>query len=192
MDRRSKLTYAHHTLAHYNRCMAALTTTSVETPLDVYLRSSYSPDCEWIDGELRGRNLGQFDHANLQGELYASLRSRVDRNYRVLLEQRLKVSPTRYRVPDLLVIERAYREQVVAIAPALIVEVLSPDDAVSEYAERIDDYLALGAGAIWIFDPMRRKAWSVSSTATWVPAVDVLRSNVVEVSVEEVFARSAD
>lgn len=47
-----------------------------------YLSSTYRPDCEWIDGELRERNPGEYDHANLQGALIAFFRSR-QREYNI-------------------------------------------------------------------------------------------------------------
>ncbi len=31
-----------------------------------YLGSSYEPDCDYIDGHLEQRNLGEFDHGRIQ------------------------------------------------------------------------------------------------------------------------------
>ena len=30
-----------------------------------YLATSYSPDCDYVDGRVEERNLGQRDHSNL-------------------------------------------------------------------------------------------------------------------------------
>lgn len=39
--------------------MAAIT----PVPLDVYLRSSYEPDAEYVDGAIEQRPAGEYDHA---------------------------------------------------------------------------------------------------------------------------------
>jgi len=41
-------------------------------------------------------------------------------------------------------------------APDLAVEVLSPDDAMIEMEEKVDEYLATGARAVWVINPKRR------------------------------------
>jgi hypothetical protein len=42
--------------------MATATLVSVSE----YLQTSYRPDCEYIDGEVRERNMGELDHSRLQ------------------------------------------------------------------------------------------------------------------------------
>ena len=66
-----------------------------------YLHTSYSPDCDYVDGEVLERNLGEFDHAGLQSEILIFLATR-DRakGFVVVVEQRVQVSPTRFRVPE--------------------------------------------------------------------------------------------
>ncbi len=56
-----------------------------------YLSTSYRPDQEMLDGQLIERNVGEYDHSNLQGALVAWMRRRQrEWNIRVLPEQRLK------------------------------------------------------------------------------------------------------
>ena len=167
--------------------------TAIKTPLEVYLRTSYSPDCEWIEGELRRRTLGQFDHANLQKLLVSrfSLQER-DWNVRVLPEQRLKVSDRRYRVPDLLVIRRPDKEQIITIPPLLCIEILSPDDKILDYQERVTDYLVLGVGCVWVFDPKTQKAWRVEPTGDWIREKNILSCGEITVNVGELFRLAAE
>ena len=40
-------------------------------PVSEYLKTDYSPDCDYIDGELLERNVGEWEHAALQGILTA-------------------------------------------------------------------------------------------------------------------------
>jgi hypothetical protein len=77
----------------------AVSTTAAIVPLTEYLSSSYRPDREYVDGELVERNVGEFDHANLQGLLIAYLSSRKSEwGIVVLPEQRVQVKPTRFRI----------------------------------------------------------------------------------------------
>ena len=42
---------------------------TLQTSLAEYLRTSYHPDCDYVDGEVQERNLGEFDHAAIQAFL---------------------------------------------------------------------------------------------------------------------------
>ena len=41
-----------------------------------YLSTSYRPDCDYVDGVVLERNLGEYDHGRLQGELLAYFHAR--------------------------------------------------------------------------------------------------------------------
>jgi hypothetical protein len=59
--------------------------------------------------------LGTYDHANLQAALVVWFRtSEREWNIRAVPELRVPVSPTRYRVPDVTVIDRAQQEMPLA------------------------------------------------------------------------------
>ena len=45
--------------------MASRTLISVEE----YLRTSYRPDCDYVDGEVLERNVGEKDHSSLQKKI---------------------------------------------------------------------------------------------------------------------------
>ena len=42
---------------------------SVLIPVSEYLRTTYRPDCDYIDGELMERNIGEETHAEIQAIL---------------------------------------------------------------------------------------------------------------------------
>lgn len=42
---------------------------TVQISLADYLRASYRPDCDFVDGEIQERNLGEFDQAAVQAFL---------------------------------------------------------------------------------------------------------------------------
>ncbi|HLH34324.1 MAG TPA: hypothetical protein VKX41_06600 [Alloacidobacterium sp.] len=38
----------------------------LHVPIEVYLRSSYEPDAEYVDGEIEERPVGEYDHSSWQ------------------------------------------------------------------------------------------------------------------------------
>ena len=132
--------------------------TGVLISVNEYLHSVYRPDCDYVDGEVQERNLGELDHSDLQRRLLALL----DRNeyapyLRVNPEVRVQVSPTRFRVPDLCVrAVPAEREQIIRTAPLLCIEILSPEDRISRVRERVSDFLQMGVREVWLVDPATR------------------------------------
>jgi hypothetical protein len=40
-------------------------------PVEVYLTSVYRPDCDYVDGEVLERNLGERDHSYIRASLGA-------------------------------------------------------------------------------------------------------------------------
>lgn len=49
-------------------------------PVSEYLATTYRPDCDYVDGELVERNLGEREHAALQGILNAIFHSKRRRS----------------------------------------------------------------------------------------------------------------
>jgi Uma2 family endonuclease len=131
--------------------------TSVRTSLQEYLDTSYRPDREYVDGEVRERNVGKWEHARLQALLAAWFLSN-ESAWQVMAstEQRTRVASSRVRVPDLVIVEARPQPDVIQAPPVLIVEILSPDDTYSDLEERVADYRAMGVAAIWAIDPKTR------------------------------------
>lgn len=126
--------------------------------LEEYLKTSYEPECDYVDGVLEERNVGKKKHSRTQGRLYGWLVARIPRGYEVLPEQRMQISESRVRVPDLCVLIED-DEEVVHRVPALCVEVLSPEDRWKRIEIRLRDYLAFGVPTVWVIDPYSRKGW---------------------------------
>jgi Uma2 family endonuclease len=124
-----------------------------------YLSTSYDPDCEYIDGVILERNVGEFDHANLQLAIASYLYTRRKKlGITVVPEQRVQVSPTRFFVPDVCV-TLAEPEQIFTKPPFICIEILSPEDRLSAMQERVTDYLNMGVPYVWILDPKTRLAY---------------------------------
>lgn len=157
-----------------------------------YLKTSYRPDQEMLDGQLVERNVGEYDHSNLQGALVAWMhRYQREWNIRVLPEQRIQVSSTRFRVPDLCVISRDQELEPVFTRPPLIcIEILSKDDTLRSMQDRIDDYRAFGVPNIWVLDPVKRRAYICTHGDFREPEGEVLEvpSSSVRISLRELFS----
>ena len=76
--------------------------TATQIPVSEYLNTNYRPDREYIDGELRERNVGKWDHARIQALLAAwFVNHESEWDIVSSTEQRTQVSPSRIRIPDL-------------------------------------------------------------------------------------------
>ena len=141
--------------------------TGVAVPLSEYLTTNYSPDREWVRGEVRERLMGDGPHSEIQlFFLSYFLARKKELGLRVNPELRLQVSAQNYRVPDVMVLlEDAPFEDIVSVPPLLCIEVLSPDDRMTEMYNKVDDYLAMGVKAVWVVDPRRKKLFSTQSEA---------------------------
>ena len=135
--------------------------TPVLIPVEEYLRTTYRPDRDYIDGELKERNLGETPHSTIQGIFVVIFHAnRQSWGLRAFSEQRVQTSETHYRIPDVCAIRVGTPPgPIVRSAPVICIEVLSPDDSLGDMQERVDDYVDMGVENIWILDPVRRKAW---------------------------------
>ena len=146
--------------------MAAATTISIAE----YLDTNYRPDCEYIDGELRERNVGKWEHARVQW-LLATWFGSHEREWNITgsTEQRVRVSPSRIRIPDLVVLRPGPHPDILVDPPLLVIEILSPDDTYSDTEERAQDYVNMGVQTLWIIDPKTRTG-RMGIGADWIGA----------------------
>jgi len=131
-----------------------------------YLASDYEPDCDYVDGVLEERNLGEQDHSRL-AILIGGYFLRHEKRFgvKVLAEQRVQISPTRFRVPDIALVEPDNREQIIRTPPLLCIEILSPEDRLKRIRIRADDFLNTGVPEIWIIDPQNRRCYRYTKAA---------------------------
>jgi Uma2 family endonuclease len=137
------------------------TTATTRVAIETYLRTSYHPDCDYVDGEIEERNFGECDHASIQAALIAYFfPKRAGWKVHVLPEQRVRVAEKRVRIPDVCLISRDLPvEQVITRPPLVVIEVLSPEDRVRRYNERLEDYRAMGVANIWVIDPETKEGF---------------------------------
>jgi Uma2 family endonuclease len=142
--------------------------TILHIPLQEYLATSYRPDREFVDGEIRERNVGKWEHARVQW-LLALWFGTHEKEWGITgsTEQRIQVSENRVRVPDLVVLTAGSQPDVLTSPPLLVIEILSPDDTYSDTQERALDYRAMGVETVWIIDPKTRSGRMCTGTE-WV------------------------
>jgi Uma2 family endonuclease len=143
---------------------------TLQISLAEYLRTSYHPNCDFVDGELQERNWGELDHGAAQAFLASwFFQRRQEWQLHVLIEIRIRIAAERVRVADVCLIARSQPiEQVPTTPPLAVIEILSPEDRISRYGERLADYRRMGIQNIWVIDPINRLGYDCSTTA-WLP-----------------------
>lgn len=160
--------------------MAATTLVSVNE----YLRTSFPDgDREYVDGRIVERNMGEVDHSDVQSNALFYLKS----HYRKLwagVEVRVQVKATRFRVPDVAVMEGGKpKSPVVKMPPFLVIEVLSPDDRAIDLESKLDDYFAFGVKYVWVINPETRRGFIHTPKGSREAKDGVLRTQNPEIQV---------
>jgi Uma2 family endonuclease len=145
-----------YSLTAYNLCKAGvMATASTHVPVEVYLQADYEHDCDYVDGEVEERVVGEKDHAIWQALLIRFFGAKQrELGILALPEQRIRVAASRYRVPDVTLLSGdAPDEQIITHPPLAVFEIMSPEDRMSRVLERLADYESMEIGAIWVIEP---------------------------------------
>jgi len=156
-----------------------------------YLKSSYRPDCDYVDGRVEERNVGEHDHAALQAELIFGFRLHQEEwNIEVLPEQRIQVSLSRFRISDVCLVSLDLPvEQILTKPPLACIEILSPEDTMRRMQERIEDYRQFGVLNIWILDPGTKRGYDCRPSG-WLEAAEfAIPNTAIRLVLSETFAR---
>lgn len=167
--------------------------TAVLIPVSEYLSTMYHPDCDYIDGELKERNVGERPHGMLQLIIGSIFLNSFDSWQAVAMtEQRVQINSSRYRIPDVCVVRATDpNDPIVSVAPLLCIEVLSSEDRFSRLQERIDDYASIGVVNMWVLDPLERIGY-YASTRGFVKTEDGMMriaNSPISIDLAEVFAQ---
>jgi hypothetical protein len=131
--------------------MASRTLISVEE----YLRTSYRPDCDYVDGKVIERNLGEKSHAKLQKALLLFLSARErELGIWAIQEQHVQVSAKRFRIPDICVTLGEPPEQIFTKPPPSFASKSSPLKTAGRASKNVST----------IFSP-----WAYLTSGYWTP-----------------------
>jgi Uma2 family endonuclease len=129
--------------------------------VEEYLSTGYEPDCEYEDGVVVERNLGEFEHSFLQIILGTIFTNNMDAwGVFALTEQRVQINPRKFLIPDVCVLRvGAPTDPIVAQPPLIAIEILSPEDTRRRTTQKIAAYLDFGIEHVWVIDPRKRIAY---------------------------------
>ena len=129
--------------------------TTTNVPVEVYLRSSYEPDAEYVDGNIEQRFAGEYDHSLWRGAILRGFSEHEKEwNIRALPPLRIRVAAKTFRVPDVTLLDRGQpTEQIITRPPLAVFEILSPQDSLPCLKRKLEDYRIMGIPEIWVIDP---------------------------------------
>ena len=155
-----------------------LATTRALVSVEEYLSTVYESDCDYVDGEVVERNLGESAHSELQLELAAWLASEAKRHrFRGFTEQRVQTLPRHFRIPDLcVVLGRVRVPPILRQPPFLCIEIMSSEDRLSRMLKRLDEYIAFGVPFNWLIDPFEKAGYSYSRSGLQLAEDGLLRT----------------
>ena len=152
--------------------------------VEEYLRMTEKPYREYRDGVVSPKARPAKLHSLIQYALLMLLRGK---GVQPLPELTVRISPTKYLVPDVCVASDfpgAYPTEPVL----LCCEILSPEDRLGTMLAKCEEYHAWGVPFCWVIDPVKRSAWEYHSNAEPVRVTGTLRAGEISVSVDELFA----
>ncbi len=153
-----------------------------EMPLDPpritveeYLRTSYRPDRELVNGELKEKAMPTRLHGIIQMIIGAWFFNHMDQwGIAPESEVRTQVRPGNFRLPDVSVTPVDTVDTRTQNKPPIIaIEILSDDDRFSDLARRAADFRAMGVENIWLIDPEQRAALVWGAAGSWEPAAQL-------------------
>jgi Uma2 family endonuclease len=135
-------------------------------PVEEYLSTVYEHDCEYEDGVVVERNLGEFEHAFLQTILGTIFTVNVEAwGVFGLTEQRVQIGPRKFFVPDVCVLRLdAAKDDILTRPPLIVIEILSAEDTIPRAEKKAAEYLQFGVEHIWVIDPRTRCAYRGTAT----------------------------
>jgi Uma2 family endonuclease len=162
-----------------------MSTTALVSVAD-YLSRTEKPYSEYIDGVLHPKAMPTIPHARVQAMLLLLLGKL---GFEALAEVTVRLSPTRYLVPDVVAaknLQGSYPTEPVF----LCVEILSPEDRVGAALAKCEQYHIWGVPYCWVIDPEKRVAWEYAAAGYPKPLASPhsLHAGEIAVSLDELFA----
>jgi Uma2 family endonuclease len=146
----------------------AATSAGLIVSVDEYLNSGYHPDREYVEGVLVERDVPTISHSLLQILLAVYLDAyRKQFRFAALSEARTQIiERARYRIPDLMLCPLPLPPgNIVNTIPWAVIEILSPDDRLSEQLARFRDYKDIGVHQMVLLDPEELIAYRFENRA---------------------------
>jgi Uma2 family endonuclease len=134
---------------------AAMAATTAFVSVEEYLRSSFDPDAEYVDGQIEERAVGENVHSAWQKAIciWFELQAK-EGQIRVRPELRVQAAPTTFLVPDVTLLDRNLPiERIATHPPVAVFEILSPTDTFQRVTAKCARYHLMGIKTILVIDP---------------------------------------
>jgi Uma2 family endonuclease len=128
---------------------------TTQISVEEYLKSSWKPDVNFIDGTIEVRHMGDNNHSMWQEAIcYWFRQHATEWNIRIRPEYRLNVIPNVFLVPDVAVIDAEIEPEKIGTTPPLAVfEIWSSESSVRKLYRNLGLYDDMGVEHIWHVDP---------------------------------------
>jgi len=172
--------------------MATLPNTGRPWTVEEYLRASWSPDREFVDGRIEERNLGEKEHSIIQAFLTALFfLKRNEWGINIFPELRTQTKIRNFRVPDVLVVRAEYNfDRYITQPPLIAIEIFSPEDTLRAMEEKAAEYRLFGVENVWVVDPESRVAYRATEKGLEPVREDelIVPGTPIRVALSEMFA----
>jgi Uma2 family endonuclease len=169
--------------------MATAALISVEEYVHQYIDAGKKPACEYVDGILVPKGMGNRKHSRVQGRLLELLRAFSE--FEAFPELHARLRETEFRLPDIAVERKPVAESFYPTrAVHLCIEILSPDQTLGQMLEKCEHYHAWGTAYCWVIDPERQTAWQYDRGGERQSrriADPLLTAEEIQIAVAEIF-----
>jgi len=158
-------------------------------PVEEYLHSTFpGVDREYRDGTLVERSMPDYLHGKTQALLIALFMVlRKSLSLYPCAETRMMLRAGRFLIPDAAVFHLHEPGLVPDTPPLIAIDILSPDDRLTEVREKLEEYRAWGVAHVWLVDPHSRRLYSCDEGLREVPSFTV-GELALDVTAEQIFA----
>lgn len=146
--------------------------TAALVSVEEYLRISEKPNREYRDGVVYPKAMPTLFHALIQYRLMVLLEKQ---GVWGLAEVTVRLSPSKYLVPDVSVIPDLEGDYPTNPVP-LCCEIFSPEDRLGSMLAKCEEYHAWGVPFCWVIDPVKRSAWEYHAGLDPLHVADALHA----------------
>jgi Uma2 family endonuclease len=158
--------------------------------VEEYLRTSYEPNCDYIDGVLRPKPWPWFNHASTQLRICTLISKRFP-DFAAVPELTVILTETKCFVPDVAAQHCSDLQAPFPVRPIhLCAEILSPGENPEDLFAKCGEYHAWGVPYCWIVDPDAKRCWQYdrNTRPTEIPTAGALAAGPIILNHADLFA----
>ncbi len=107
---------------------------------------------------------------------------------RVWPGQRVQVNEGRTHVVDVCLTSRDYPlERVIRYVPIVCIEIVAPEDGMSDVHQRVEDYVKMGVPTVWVVDPHRRRIFQTDGASPQQVKELTIPGKDISIGIDQVF-----